>query len=123
MRSVISVVITTEGTEITEMRPGPLLIRLSFLVAASAVLIPVAAEMIWLTLALTLALSVAAAGEALMLRGVRLNVERREEEALPLDEHETITLRLGARSPRALHMTVRQLWPDVVEPRSTSLSA
>ena len=105
------------------MRPGPLLIRLSFLVAASAVLIPVAAEMIWLTLALTLALSVAAAGEALMLRGVRLNVERREEEALPLDEHETITLRLGARSPRALHMTVRQLWPDVVEPRSTSLSA
>ncbi|HYS55514.1 MAG TPA: DUF58 domain-containing protein [Thermoanaerobaculia bacterium] len=105
------------------MRPGPLLIRLSFLVAASAVLIPVAAEMIWLTLALTLALSVAAAGEALMLRGVKLNIERSEEEALPLDEHETIHIRLGARSPRALHLMVRQLWPDVVEPRSSSLSA
>ncbi len=105
------------------MRPGPLLIRLSFLVAASAVLIAVAAPMIWLTLALTLALAVAAAGEAAMLRGVRLNVERGEDVALPLDERETINVRVGARSPRALRLTVRQLWPDVIEPRSTSLSA
>src|SRR5438067_7582143 len=105
------------------MRPGPLLIRLSFLVAASAVLIAVAAPMIWLTLALTLALAVAAAGEAAMLRGVRLNVERGENVALPLDEREMINVRIGARSPRALRLTLRQLWPDVIEPRSTSLNA
>jgi uncharacterized protein (DUF58 family) len=105
------------------VRPGPLLIRLSIVVAATALLIPVATQTIWITLGLTATLAIAALGEALMLRGVRLTMDRGEEIALPLDERETITVRLGARSPRPLNLTLRQLWPDVIEPRSTSQRA
>lgn len=105
------------------MRPGPLLIRLAVLVAATALLIPVVPVMIFVVIALTAALLMAAAGEAILLRTVRLTMERSDEVALPLDERETIDIRVGAKSPRALQLTIRQLWPDLLEPRSTSLRA
>lgn len=105
------------------MRPAPLLIRLTILLAASALLIAVVPEFVWVVIASGGLLFVAATIEALALRRVRFDVDRQAKMALALDEREAVTVRIASTSRRILRLTARQRWPEIVEPRSTVLEA
>src|SRR6185295_4809048 len=43
--------------------------------------------------------------------------------AIPLDEQEAITIRISTSARRAVRMVVRQRWPSIVEPRSSTAEA
>jgi uncharacterized protein (DUF58 family) len=105
------------------MRPGPLLIRLTALLAAASLLIAVVAELLWVIAIAGVLLVLAAAGEALMLRRIRFTVERQPKLALPLDERETVIVRLTTSARRPLQLLIRQRWPDLVEPRASVVHA
>lgn len=105
------------------MRPGSLLIRLAILVAAASLLIAVIPAVVWVIVAASALLLVAAVIEGWMLRRVVFSVERPAKVAVPLDERETITVRITTTSRRALRLLVRQRWPDIVEPRATVVQA
>ncbi|HET7437803.1 MAG TPA: DUF58 domain-containing protein [Thermoanaerobaculia bacterium] len=100
------------------MRPGPLLIRLLLILAASALLVPVWVGFAWVIAIAFVAIVVAAFVEALLLRRVRFEIERQAKLALPLDEKETAELRITTSARRALRLTIRQRWPELIEPRS-----
>src|SRR5215203_3644812 len=103
------------------MRPTPLLIRLTILLAFAALLAAIVPVMVWAIAAAFGALLVAAGVEALVLRRVRFEVERGAKLALPLDEREDVSVRIT--SSRAVRLTVRQRWPEIVEPRSSTADA
>lgn len=103
------------------MRPGPLLIRLAIFIALAALLAAAIPLFVWVVVAVFAMLVVAAIAEAVMLRGVRVTVERQEKLAIPLDEREDVSLRL--RATRTVRMAVRQRWPGIVEPRSSMAEA
>jgi uncharacterized protein (DUF58 family) len=103
------------------MRPTPLLIRLTLLLAFAALLAAVVPVMVWAVIAAFAALLLAAVIEALVLRRVRFDVERAAKLALPLDEREDVTVRIT--TSRAVRLTVRQRWPEIVEPRSSTAEA
>jgi uncharacterized protein (DUF58 family) len=105
------------------MRPAPLLIRLTLILAAVALLVPVAVWVVWIVAAGLLLLAGAAAGEAFLLRRITITIEREPALALALDERETVTLRISTTARQALRLVVRQRWPLVVSPRSTVLYA
>src|ERR1700741_3790679 len=105
------------------MRPAPLLIRLTIVLAFAALLATLVPVMAWLVAGAFAMLLFAAAIEALTLRRIRFDVERQGKLALPLDEHEEVTLRITTTARRALRMTVRQRWPEIVEPRSSVADA
>lgn len=105
------------------MRPGPLLIRLTILLAAASLLVTVLPELVWALAAAAALLLIAAAVEALLLRRVTFRVERQAKLAVPLDERESIVARLTTTARRPLRLLVRQRWPDLVEPRSTVVNA
>jgi uncharacterized protein (DUF58 family) len=105
------------------MRPAPLLIRLTIVLAFAALLaavVPVMAAIVGAAFALLL---VAALAEALILRRVRFDVERPAKLALPLDEREDVAVQIATTARHALRLTVRQRWPEIVEPRSTVIDA
>lgn len=103
------------------MRPTPLLIRLTILLAFAALLAAIVPVMVWAVVAAFVALLLAAGVEALVLRGVRFDVDRAAKVALPLDEREELTVRIT--TSRAVRLTVRQRWPEIVEPRSSTADA
>ena len=103
------------------MRPTPLLIRLTILLAFAALLAAVVPVMVWAVVAAFVVLLLVAGIEALILRRVRFDVERAAKLALPLDEREEVTVRIT--TSRAVRLTVRQRWPEIVEPRSTTAEA
>ena len=103
------------------MRPTPLLIRLTILLAFAALLAAIVPAMVWAVTAAFAALLLAAGVEAMVLRRVRFDVERAAKLALPLDEREEVTIRIT--TSRAVRLTVRQRWPDIVEPRSSTADA
>jgi len=105
------------------MRPAPLLIRLTILLAFAALLATVVPVMVWVIAAGFAMLLIAAGIEALALRRIRFEVERHAKLALPLDEREEVTLGITTTSRRALRMTVRQRWPEIIEPRSSEADA
>ncbi|HEY0158663.1 MAG TPA: DUF58 domain-containing protein [Thermoanaerobaculia bacterium] len=105
------------------MRPAPLLLRLTAFLAVAALLAAVVPLFVWAVVAAVALLFVAAVTEALLLRRVGVRVERQAKLAIPLHEHETVTLRITTTAPRALRMTVRQRWPELVEPRSGEAEA
>src|SRR5437588_4000487 len=135
------------------MRPGNLLIRLAIIITASALLIPLFTAMVFIVAGAAAMLAAAACAEALMLRKLRWTVERETDVALPIDERETISMRLSlavssraaARDPvdagdpspsqpalseaegrlgmTRLRVTARQTWPSIVEPSSTTIRA
>lgn len=105
------------------MRPAPLLIRLTVLITASALVIAVVPSFVWVVAgALVLLLGMAFA-EGLMLRGVVLLVDRQAKLALPLDERELVPVAMTMMTGRTLRLSVRQRWPEIVEPRSTVIEA
>lgn len=103
------------------MRPTPLLIRLTILLAFAALLAAIVPAMVWAVTAAFAVLLLAAGVEAMVLRRVRFDVERAAKLALPLDEREEVTIRIT--TSRAVRLTVRQRWPDIVEPRSSTADA
>jgi len=96
------------------VRPGPLLHRLLLLVAATALLIPVAVWMEWVVLGEFAIVVVAAAAEVVVLQGVRLEVDRPRAIALALDELETTNVDLRSDAARPLRVIARQRWPEIV---------
>ena len=105
------------------MRPGPLLIRLAILLTAAALLVSVVPELLWALVAAVALLLVAAGVEALVLRSVVFRVERPGKVAVPLDERESVTVRLTTTARRPLRLLIRQRWPDLVEPRASVVHA
>lgn len=101
------------------MRPGPLLHRLLMIVAASALLIPVAVWMEWVVLGEFVIVLGMATAEVIVLRGVRLDVDRPDKIALALDELETTTIDLQSNAVRPLRLIARQRWPELVADRAT----
>jgi uncharacterized protein (DUF58 family) len=105
------------------MRPGRLLIRLLALDAILALLCAVAAWFVWVVVAGFAAIVLAALFEAAALRRVRIEVERAPKIALPLDEIEDVRIGVTASTPRPLRLTVRQLWPEIADPRANEQQA
>jgi uncharacterized protein (DUF58 family) len=105
------------------MRPAPLLIRLTLLLAFAALTATVVPMMAIVVAAAFGLLIVAAMSEAWSLRRIRFDVERPAKQALPLDEREEVTVRITSSARRALRVTVRQRWPDIVEPRASEVDA
>lgn len=101
------------------MRPAPLLIRLAVILAASALLVAAVPELVWLLVVAIAVVVLLAVAEGIVLRRVRFDVERQQKLALPLDERETTTVMLHSNARRPLRLTVRQRWPEMVEPRSS----
>src|SRR5689334_19406903 len=98
------------------MRPGSLLIRLTVILAFAALLATVVPMMAWAVAAAFFALLMATAAEGVILRRVRFDVERQPKLALPLDEREDGSIQIATTARSALRLTVRQRWPDIVEP-------
>ena len=105
------------------MRPGTLLIRLTLIIAAAALLIPLFTAMVFVVAGAAAMLAAAAGAEALMLRRLRWSLEREADVALPIDERETISMRLSLAAGHAVRVTARQTWPQIVEPASTTVRA
>lgn len=105
------------------MRPGPLLIRLAVLLTAASLLVSVVPELLFALIAAGTLLLIAAIVEALALRRVAFNVERPAKLAVPLDERETVTVRITTTARRPLRLLIRQRWPDLVEPRASVVHA
>ncbi|HEY0371080.1 MAG TPA: DUF58 domain-containing protein [Thermoanaerobaculia bacterium] len=105
------------------MRPGPLLIRLAVILTAASLLVSVLPELLWVLLAAAALLLVAAGIEAWALRRIVFRVERQPKLAVPLDERETVTVRLTTTARRPLRLMIRQRWPELVEPRSSVVNA
>lgn len=96
------------------MRPGPLLHRLFLIIAASALLIPIAVWMEWIVVGEVVIVIGAAAAEILVLGNVRLEVDRPKSIALALDEIETTSVDLRTNAVRPLRVIARQRWPEIV---------
>jgi Uncharacterized conserved protein (some members contain a von Willebrand factor type A (vWA) domain) len=105
------------------VRPGPLLIRLTLILTALALLVPVAVWMAPVLAAALVALVATAVAEAIVLRRTRVTVERKPKLALPLDEADVATMRITTTASRPLRLVVRQRWPKLVTPRSQTLHA
>jgi len=104
------------------VRPGPLLIRLLAYVAILSLLCTIAAWFVWIVLACFVAIAIAAAVEAIVLRRVRIDAERAPKIALALDETEVTTLRVSVgQAPSPVRLLIRQRWPDIVDRPSTVL--
>ena len=105
------------------MRPAPLLIRLAALLAAASLLVAVVPEVVWAIAGAAGLLLLAVAVEALVLRRVVFRVERQPKLAVPLDERESVTVRITTSARRPLRLMIRQRWPELVEPRSSAVQA
>ncbi|HEX2834360.1 MAG TPA: DUF58 domain-containing protein [Thermoanaerobaculia bacterium] len=105
------------------MRPAPRLIRLAIVIAVSALLIAVVPEFVFVVAGALVVLFLGSVYEWLSLRRVTFNVERQAKLALPLDERETTTVRITSNTKRKLRLVVRQRWPEIVEPRSSTSDA
>ena len=100
------------------MRPGPLLIRLAIIVAAASLLIAAIPLFVWVIAAACVLLIAFAIAEAVALRGIALRVERQAKLAVPLGEEEKSVVRIETNARATLRLTIRQLWPEILEPRS-----
>lgn len=105
------------------MRPGPLLIRITILLAASSLLVAVMPMLVWALVGACVVLLTAAIIEALLLRRVAFRVERQAKLAVPLDERQKTTVRISTSSRRRLRLLIRQRWPALVDPQATVLLA
>src|SRR5215212_5947215 len=105
------------------MRPGPLLIRLAIIVAAASLLIAAIPLLVWVIAAVCVLLVAFVAAEAFALRGIALRIERPAKLAVPLGENEATTVRIETNARATLRLTLRQRWPEILEPRSTMREA
>ncbi len=90
-----------------------------FCVAALAPWVPYAAVAAFSGMALLL---LACVCERIVLGGAIVRAERPPITALSLNEEQPMPLTLSSDSPRALKLIVRQLWPRLIEARSSTLT-
>jgi uncharacterized protein (DUF58 family) len=102
------------------VRPGPKLTASLWVLALAALVVPLAPEIVWLLAAGLIAALGFAAAEYLALGRFTITVERAEAIALSLDEQETVGLQLTTNAPAALRIELRQLWPGLIETRSST---
>jgi len=105
------------------MRPGPLLIRALTAIAIAALLVPIVPALAWVIGAALIVVAGVATAEAISLKRVDLVVERPLKLALPLGENDTAPIRIATSASRPLRLMLRQHWPDLVAPRSTTKHA
>src|ERR1051326_8621876 len=105
------------------MRPGPLLIRLAVIIAASSLIVAAIPPFVYVLCALSVLLVLFVLAEALALRRITLTIERQPKLAVPLGEAENTTVRVETNARTTLRLTIRQRWPEIVEPRSTMRDA
>jgi uncharacterized protein (DUF58 family) len=105
------------------MRPAPLLIRLAILLAAASLLIAAIPAFVWVIVAAAVVILAFAIAEAFALRRIEFEVDRQAKLALPLAEEDQTTVRISTSSSDAVRLTVRQRWPEIVAPRSTTKEA
>jgi len=105
------------------MRPGSLLVRLAVIIAAASLLIAVVPLLVWVIAAACVLLAAFAIAEAVALRGIAFEIERQPKMAVPLGETETTVVRIATNGRSALRLTIRQRWPELLEPRSTMREA
>ncbi|PYQ28542.1 MAG: hypothetical protein DMF56_14990 [Acidobacteria bacterium] len=105
------------------MRPGQLLIRLAVLIAASSLLVAAIPLFVWFLFVLSVLLVLLVVSEALALRRITLTIERQPKLAIPLGELETTIVRIETSARATLRLTIRQRWPEILEPRSTMREA
>ena len=104
------------------MRPGPLIFPCFialFCVAALAPWVPYAAHVAFAGMVVLLLAMVV---ERIVLGRTTFRAERRGVSALSLNEEQLLPLVVSSDSPRALNITVRQMWPHVIEARSSTLT-
>ena len=102
------------------MRPGPRLVQAALALAVGSLLIPLVPALASPLVFLLALLALAAATEGLLLRRLVVEVEAAPTVALSLGEPDQVALAVRTRSPRKVHLTLRQVWPDLVEERSTT---
>ena len=105
------------------MRPGPALIRLAIIIAAASLLIAAFPLLVWVIAAACVLLAAFAIAEAFALRGIRFEVERQAKVAVPLGATEPTIVRIQTNARSTLRLTIRQRWPEILEPRSTMREA
>jgi len=105
------------------MRPGPLLLRALTAIAIAALLVPIVPALAWVIAAALMIVAGFATAEAISLKRVELVVERPPKLALPLGENDIAPIRIATTSSRPLRLLLRQHWPDLVAPRSTTKHA
>jgi len=89
------------------------------IVAATALLIPIAVWVEWVVLGEFVVVTSAAVAEILILRRIRLEVDRPKAIALALDEFEVTRVELRSSAASAVRLIVRQRWPELVADRAT----
>ena len=105
------------------IRPGPRLLRAIVLLAAASLLVTVFVPFVWAVGAALAVLLVLAGAEAVALMRVRFTGEGAVKIALALDEVEPVKLEIRTTARRPLRMTVRQAWPEMLEPRASEQAA
>jgi uncharacterized protein (DUF58 family) len=101
------------------MRPGRLLVRALLGLCLAALLVPFVPALVWvlgLGLAAILAMALL---EALELRRLTIVAERPKAWVLSLDEDELLPLRITTSARRPVSLTVRQVWPRLLEQPSS----
>ncbi len=93
------------------------------ILAALALLVPVAVWMAPILAAVFGLLLIAAIVEAVMLRRTNATLERKPRVALPLDEADVAGIRITTTSALAIRFIARQRWPSIVAPRSQTIHA
>lgn len=91
--------------------------------AAASLLVAAFPLFVWVVLAAFVLLMAFAMAEAFALRGIALRVERQAKLAVPLGEDEKTIVRIESNARATLRLTVSQLWPEILEPRSAMREA
>lgn len=101
------------------MVPGSYTIRVLVILGVMALLIPIFPEIAPVLGFGFLVIAALSIVELIQLRGVAVSVDRPDSLALSLDELETYRLRVSTTAPFATALRLRQVWPWLVEQRSS----
>src|SRR5687768_10054369 len=102
------------------MIPGSRSIRVLTMLGVIAVLAPFFPELVFLLTLIAAGLVGIAIFEAMQLRRITVSVDRPERVALSLDELEKYPLRVSTTAPFPTLLKLRQVWPALVEQKSSS---
>jgi uncharacterized protein (DUF58 family) len=101
------------------MRPGALFVRWTAWTAAAGLVVPLWPTAVWGLAAALLVPVAAATVEALALRRVRVFVDTEASHVLSLGEDESITLAVRTSATRAVRVSLRQVWPSLLDEAAT----
>jgi uncharacterized protein (DUF58 family) len=93
------------------------------IIAAASLLVAAIPLFVWFPLVASVLLVAFVLAEAFALRSITLLIERQPKLAVPLGEQEMTVVRLETNARATLRLTIRQRWPEILEPRSTMRDA